>query len=167
MRRCIGCLILLTPVWVLSGDDLYRQVVSWIENDTEELPTGSDFLCTSANFKNKAKSPVLIISENYFVRKTKRVAMSETRRVPIRDIREISILENVAQPTWKRRFMVLIKYTTINRKSKVYLKQKAKTGEDFGAIQAFTLGSYTQKQATKIVKGLTQICENVGVAVPQ
>lgn len=145
----------------VSPEALMAQIIKWIENDTFELPTGSDFLCTEVSFIEKNKSCVMVIRENYFVRKTKRVAMTETRHVPLEGVKLVSVLENKAHPEWQRRFLILIQYAHGQKLGSKYLKMRGQS-EVFGEIQAFTIGTYSLKQAHQIVSSLKLLCEAKG-----
>lgn len=148
-------------VWMID-DPRWAPLKNEMDNDTRELGSESDYLRTEVSFLEEAGGPILVLTESYCERGADRVAMKETRRVPLKQVRRIEVIEDRGAGEQERRFLILVQYRT--EATRVYLQQEG-NHEAFGHRQAFTMGTYIQTRAEQIVESLTRICLDSGATL--
>ena len=137
-----------------------REATALLANVVPSSDAAEDTLETTVAFEGSGRRLQLMVTEIYSDPVSGKVGMKETRRIPVCQIKALSIIEAKISAEITRRYMVMVQYQPEDSGSPVYLSQQLEGQAPDSQNLAFLLRQYSLDTAKRIVEALGHLCQD-------
>lgn len=141
----------------LDSADIQQELIALIANTSPGLTPGQDTVETRASFEGAGTGLCLVVTEFYIDPAHGKVAMKETRRIPLSQIQGLSLL-NGGRPD--QSFMVVVRYWPEGSSSNAYFSQRLENHPNAALVLSWPLRWYSRETAQRILDQLSRLCQD-------